>query len=154
MFRNVLIAAVAMIGLVTTTLAIGAERGTRDEAVAMVERAIAQFEAEGLEALVASVNAQDPRYLDRDLYVYINSQTGQSVAHAARPALVGAELWDVQDPDGLFFIREIAKFASKNQTGWVDYKNADPKTGSIKAKSAYVYALDANHTLGVGVYID
>ena len=101
---------------------------TREEAVAMVERAVEQYRDEGLDALIASINAQEPRYRDRDLYVFLNSQRGVSVAHSAEPTLIGADLWWAQDSDGLLILQEMANVAAKGEPAWVDYKWPDPNT--------------------------
>ena len=149
--------AIASIALVIALLpypSIASERGTREEAVAMVERAVEQYRDEGLDALIASINAQEPRYRDRDLYVFLNSQRGAVVAHSAEPTLVGADLWWAQDSDGLLLIQELADVAAKGEPAWVDYKWPDPNTKKIRQKSSYTVLLDQDHHLGVGVYID
>nr|WP_308917569.1 cache domain-containing protein [Jannaschia sp. LMIT008] len=130
------------------------ERGTRDEAVAMVDRALAQCRADGLDALIASVNAQDPRYVDRDLYVFVNTQKGISVGHAANPAVVGNSLWEAKDPDGLLLVQKIVADVASGSPVWVDYKWPDPITGRVRQKSSYCVLIDRDHHLGVGIYTD
>ena len=151
--RNV-IASIALIIALLPYSSVASERGTREEAVAMVERAVEQYRDEGLDALIASINAQEPRYRDRDLYVFLNSQRGAVVAHSAEPTLVGADLWWAQDSDGLLLIQELADVAAKGEPAWVDYKWPDPNTKKIRQKSSYTVLLDQDHHLGVGVYID
>lgn len=120
----------------------------------MVERAVEQYQKEGLDALIASINAQEPRYRALDLYVFLNSQKGVTVAHSAEPTLVGTDFWWVEDSSGLLLIQEIVRIAAKGEPAWVDYKWPDPNTKKIRQKSSYTVLLDPDHHLGVGIYTD
>ncbi len=148
------VATVAFLVILVPGLSSASDRGTREEATAMVGRAVDQYREEGLEALITSINAQEPAYRDRDLYVFMNTQRGVVIAHSAEPTLVGADLWWAQDSDGLLLIQELANVAAKGKPAWVDYKWPDPNSKKIRQKSSYTVLLDEDHHLGVGVYID
>jgi cytochrome c len=128
-----------------------AERGTREEAIAMVKKAIAQIKKEGLDKTVAAVNDPKGPYVDRDLYVMIYDMKGKNLAHGANPKMIGKDLYDIQDVDGVYFIRERLEIAKTKGTGWQDYKFVNPVTKNIEPKSLYIERAD-NVVVTSGVY--
>lgn len=139
MLMALLIAAGAAAGAAEET-----ERGTADEAVALVKKAIAFYKANGRDKLAAEINNRTPQFREKDLYLFMSPYAGGAViAHGANAKLVGKSLGDLRDVDGVNFVqkfREIA--ASKEGKGWVDYKWPNAKTGSMESKSTYVERVD------------
>ena len=125
------------------------EFGTRDEAVAMVKRVQDKFKKEGPEATFAAVTNKN--FNDRELYPFVYSLDGVSVAHGARPALVGKHLLKLKDPDGTLLIRLMIEIVNGSGSGWVDYKWPNPVTNLIEDKSSYVEKM-GEYFVGVGVY--
>jgi cytochrome c len=119
-----------------------ASRGTRDEAIAMVKKAIAQIKKDGLDKTVAAVNDPKGPYVDRDLYVMIYDMKGKNLAHGANAKMVGKDLYNIQDVDGVYFIRERLEIAKTKGSGWQDYKFTDPVTKAIAPKSLYIERAD------------
>ncbi len=140
------------VALATAALpATAAEFGTRAEAVAMVHRVQAMFKADGPAATFKAVDDQSVKALhDRDLYPFIYDLSGRCIAHGARPALIGKNLIDLKDPDGIYIIREIIAMAKGSGHGWVDYEWPNSLTNKIEEKSSYV-ELMGNYVVGVGV---
>src|ERR1035437_4006059 len=88
--------------------AAAAEFGTKDEAVAMVKRVQEKFQKDGTDATFKAVSDSSTKeFHDRDLYPFIYDLTGLNVAHGARPALIGKNLLDLKDQDGVYLIREM-----------------------------------------------
>jgi signal transduction histidine kinase len=128
------------------------EFGTKAEAVAMVKRVQEMFKKDG--AAVTFKAVSDPstkEFHDRDLYVFIYDMSGVSVAHGARPALIGKNLIDIKDQDGQYLIREMVEIAKGPGSGWVDYKWPNPQTNKIEDKSSYIEKM-GDYFVGVGVY--
>lgn len=119
-----------------------AERGTSEEAIAMVKKAVAQIKKDGLDKTVAAVNDSKGPYVDRDLYVMIYDMKGKNLAHGANPRMVGKDLYDIQDVDGVYFIRERLEIAKTKGKGWQDYKFVNPVTKNIEPKSLYIERAD------------
>jgi cytochrome c len=138
--------------LVTAALpATAYEFGTRAEAVAMVHRVQAMYQAEGTAATFKAVSDQSVKeFHDRDLYPFIYDLSGRNVAHGARPALIGKNLVDLKDQDGRYLIREIIAMAKGAGHGWVDYQWPNSLTNKIEAKSSYT-ELMGDYVVGVGV---
>src|SRR6516165_612165 len=114
------------------------QHGSKDEAVAMVQRVEDMFSEEGAAATFKAVSDPSTKaFHDRDLYPFIYDLSGVCVAHGARPALIGKNLIDIKDQDGNYLIREMIDLVS----GWVDYKWPTPQTNRIEDKSSYVEKL-------------
>ena len=128
------------------------EFGTKDEAVAMVNRVEAMFKKDGAEATFKAVSDKSvAEFHDRDLYPFIYDMTGTCVAHGARPALIGKNLIELKDQDGKYLIREIIDTANGSGTGWIDYKWPNPLNNKIEVKSSYVAKM-GDYVVGVGIY--
>jgi cytochrome c len=128
------------------------EAGSREEAVAMVERVQAAFKSEGPEATFAAVTGQDPRFKDRDLYPFIYDFAGLSIAHGANSKMVGKMWINTKDQDGNYLIQNMIKTAQGPGSGWVNFKWPHPISHKILDKSAFVQRLGDRYFVGVGVY--
>jgi len=141
----------ALLSLASPTAA--SEFGSREEAVAMVGRVQEMFKKEGAEATFKAVSDKSNKeFHDRDLYPFIYDMSGLCLAHGARPALIGKNLYDLKDQDGKYLIREFVTVAKGPGHGWVDYKWPNPITNKIEDKSSYVEKMGDNYWVGVGVY--
>src|SRR5215470_5426580 len=125
--------------------------GTRDEAVAMVQRIVEKFKKDGADATIQAINTKSKAFIDRDLYVYVLDMNGFNRANAAIPAVRGKNLYDMKDHDGKFLIREHVDLAKGPGRGWVDFKWLNPATKSIDDKSAYIERV-GDYIVGVGIY--
>ena len=143
-------------GCVSLSLAQGAmadERGTKDEAKAMVEAAVAHAKKVGPEqAFKDFTDKGNKDWHKKDLYVFAYTMDGVSVAHGANEKLVGKNLLELKDPNGKPLIRELRDTAAKGP-GWVDYEWPHPETKKNESKASYVHKF-ANFEgfVGVGVY--
>lgn len=138
---------------VTPFVAAAVENGTRDEAVAMVNRAVEVFNKNGVDGLVAAISDKDAgEFHDRDLYVFVYDLDGTVVGHGVKPQLVGKNLIGLKDQNGTALIQEMVNIARSSGEGWVDYIWPNPQTDALEPKSAWVVRIGDNHFLGVGVY--
>jgi cytochrome c len=119
-----------------------AERGSPDEAMAMVKKAVAFAKAKGKDKLLAEVSNPKGQFIDRDLYLSVYDFNGTVVAHGTNPKLIGKDVSTLADPDGKFFIKEIIAQAKANGKGRQDYKWPHPVTKEYQAKSAYFEVVD------------
>lgn len=131
--------------------ACAADRGSADEAVAMVRKAVAYIKENGKEKAFAEFNNPGGQFRDRDLYIFAEDLNGKMLAHGANPKLVGKVLIDLKDADGKFFVKSLIEVASGKNKGWVDYKWVNPATSAIEHKSSYVEKVD-DFLVGCGIY--
>ena len=132
--------------------AFAADKGSADEAVAMVKKAAAEIKANGKEkAFAAFADPNNKEFHDRDLYVFVYDLNGVSLAHGNNPKMVGKNLIDMKDLEGKPLIRQMVEVAKTKGSGWVDYKWPNPVTKSMESKSSYVEKVD-DMLVGSGIY--
>ena len=150
MKRMKLVAAIAVVVGISTP-AWSAEYATKDEAVAMVKKAVAFIGAQGAEKAYAEITKKGSQFTDRDLYVVVYGLDGKVLAHGANEKLVGKDLLDAQDVDGKYFVKERTELARKQADFWQDYKFVNPQTKKIEPKQMYCQRLAETAVCG-GVY--
>jgi cytochrome c len=143
------IAAVAIACLAGSTLALAAPV-TKDDAVAMVKKAVAAIKADGPEKAYADIN-KGGQFADGEIYVVVSNFDGVTVAHATNPKLLGKNMTEVQDVDGKYFSKNMTELARKETSFWYDYKFANPATKKIQVKDNYCEVLSSSRVCA-GVY--
>lgn len=143
------IAAVAIACLGGSTLALAAPV-TKDDAVAMVKKAVAAIKADGPEKAYAEIN-KGGQFADGEIYVVVSNFDGVTVAHATNPKLLGKNMTEVQDVDGKYFSKNMTELARKETSFWYDYKFANPATKKIQVKDNYCEVLSSSRVCA-GVY--
>jgi cytochrome c len=114
-----------------------------------VQEAVTYFEANGAEATIARVNDGES-FRDGELYVFMVSLDGASVANAADSSNLGSDARTLQDADGKFYGREILERATAEGV-WVHYKRINPATGRVQPKRSWVRKVDG-YVIGCGLY--
>jgi len=149
-FRNF---AAALIALSLNSAAFAADRGTADEAIAMVDKAVAYINANGKAKAFEEISNPKGRFVDRNLYVFVYDLKGTSLAigNGNASKMVGKNLVDMRDADGNYLIKKLINVASTKGKGWVDYKWPNPVNNSVESKSSYVQKLD-DMMIGCGIY--
>jgi len=149
LMRSLFIAAIALApGLVRADAA----HGTADEAKAMVERAVAMIKSAGADKAFAAIN--DPAskdFHDRDLYVFVRSMDGNTVAHGANKGMIGHTSLDLKDADGKLYNKEMIDLANSKGNGWVDYRWVNPVDKKIEQKSSFIEKV-GDYVVGAGFY--
>ncbi len=137
--------------LVIPIVAAAAEKGTKEEAVAMVKKAIEYAKANGNEKAFSEINNPKGQFVDRDLYVVVYDMNGKCLAHGANQKMVGRELIDNKDIDGKEFMKERIALMKANNTAWQEYKFMNPVTKQIEPKLMYLEK-HGELIFGCGVY--
>ena len=141
--------AIALVGLFGS--AWGAEFATKDEAVAMVKKAVAAIGKDGSDTAYAAFDKKDGGFTDRDLYVVVYSFDGKVLAHGANEKLIGKDMIDATDVDGKPYVKERVELAAKQADFWQDYKFVNPVTKKIEPKQMYCQRLDKT-AVCAGIY--
>ncbi len=109
-----------------------------DQAKAMVDEAVAFFNANGKEKALQEISNPKGRWVKGELYVFAYNSSGVVIAHPINPKLIGKNLIDVPDAAGKTFRRDIAELAKTKGTGWVDYKYKNPSTNKVEDKTTFL----------------
>ncbi len=152
MMRSVvtgLIGSLAAVAFLTSAPA--AEFATKDEAQAMVKKAVGFIRGEGVAKAYPAITDKKGQFTDRDLYVVVYGLDGKVLAHGANEKLVGKDMIDAQDVDGKYFVKERAEMARKQPSFWQDYKFVNPTNKKIEPKQMYCERVDET-AVCAGVY--
>lgn len=136
--------------LMLSSTAWAADKGTADEAMAMVKKAVAYVKANGKDKAFAEFSNQKGAFVDRDLYVMVYDMEGNNKAHGSNPKLIGKNLLEIKDADGVFIVKGLIDTAKKGG-GWFDYKWPNATTKAVEPKSTYVEKVE-DVLIGVGIY--
>jgi len=129
-----------------------ASHGTAEEARAMVERAVALVKQAGPDkAFAAFDDPANKEFHDRDLYVFVRSMDGNTVAHGANKGMIGHTSLDLKDADGKLYNKEMIELATSKGSGWVDYRWVNPVDKKIEPKSSFVEKI-GDYVVGAGFY--
>jgi signal transduction histidine kinase len=125
---------------------------TKDDATAMVKKAITFIKANGADKSYTEIDNKTGQFVDRDLYIVVYQLDGKVLAHGANEKLIGKDLIDAQDVDGKLYVKERVELAEKQPAGfWQDYKFVNPTTKKVEPKQMYCEKLDNTAVCG-GIY--
>jgi cytochrome c len=136
--------------LVAVTLSAGAlcaGGGTRDEAKAFAEKAVAHYKDVGPAAAFADF--MKPEWKDRDLYVVAIKNDGMMQANGGVPATVGRNNLGMRDVDGKLVTQ--AMLAVKD-AAWIEYKWKNPVSNEVENKATYTIRVGDDLIIGVGAF--
>ena len=144
--------AVIVAGALAFAGAAGAgESANKDEATAMVKKAVSFIKAEGAEKAYAEISNKKGQFIDRDLYVVVYQLDGKVLAHGANDKFIGKDMSEAQDVDGKLYVKERIEMANKQPSFWQDYKFVNPVTKKVEPKQMYCERVENTAVCG-GVY--
>lgn len=143
---------VAMVG---SGVAWAAYQVTEDEMVKFTEEAAAFTKKVGKEEALKEFNSKTGKFWrhDGELYVFAYTMEGVNLALPNNPALVGKNLIDLKDPDGLPLIRKLIEAAkSPKKKGRLTWRWANPASKKVDKKHGMVINM-GDWFLGSGYYV-
>ena len=149
--KRILAVLVAGCVLAVAGAAAAAEAGSKDEAVALVKKAIGFIQANGADKAYAEFSNPKGQFVDRDLYVVVYDMNGKCLAHGANVKMIGRDLMDNKDVDGKEFVKERVEMMKKQPSGWQDYKFRNPTSNQVEPKSMYIERVN-DVIVGCGIY--
>ena len=124
---------------------------TKDEAIAMVKKAVAAIKSEGPDKAYPEISTKGGQFTAGDLYVVVYQLDGKVLAHGSNQKFVGKDMIDAQDVDGKYYVKERVQLAAKQPSFWQDYKVVNPVSKNVEPKQMYCEKLD-NTAVCAGVY--
>ena len=147
LIRAMMLAMLA-IGFVATASA--ESRASLDEAKAMVKKARAHIREVGAEKAYAEISNPKGRFVDRELYIYVYDKSLNNLAHGGNQRLIGKNLNELRDTDGVYINRGLLEVAQKGG-GTFKFKFLNPATKTIEVKTGYA-EMEGEVMVGSGVY--
>lgn len=125
---------------------------TRDEAVALVRKAVALIGKVGKEQALQAFSDPHGEFVDRELYIVVIDFNGVSLANGNNRKMIGKQLLAIRDVDGRNFARESVELARSGGKGWLaPFRFVNPVTGALAPKAVYLERVDDYLVLS-GVY--
>ncbi len=148
MKKPITVLIVAVFLMVAAGVASAHEFGTREQAEAMLERAIAVLKADKERALDLFTSG-DGGFIDRDLYVFCGGPDGMLTAH---PYFMGINLKMFKDKTGMAVGEEVYASAKEGEVSEISYKWLQPGGGDEQVDKVSFYTKVADQVCGVGFY--
>ena len=133
------------------TAAMATEGSKREDAIAMVKKAVSFIKEQVPEKAYPEFTNKDAKFIDRDVYVVVYQLDGKVLAHGSNAKFVGKDLIDAQDVDGKLYVKERVEMAAKQPPFWQDYKFVNPVTKKVEPKQMYCEKVD-NTAVCAGIY--
>jgi hypothetical protein len=127
------------------------DRGTPDEAKAMLAKAVEHYKSVGRDQALADFNGKVAPFFDRDLYVVCLDASHVETANGGFPQYVGTSADLLQTVDGNPLGKAIWDAAASNPEGSVDYHWTNPVNGQTEPKTLFFENLGTD-VCGVGAY--
>ncbi len=88
-------------------------------------------------------------------YIFIVTYNGITILNDTQKDLVGKNLWDLTDPNGIKVIQEERKAAEITGGDFIEYSWEKPSTGKVSPKISYIIGIpDLEWMIGAGLYKD
>lgn len=149
MKRSLLALFFAVTALVTTGIRADEAAGTKDEAKALVEAAVAHIKQVGPDKAYQDFAADKTTWTKKDLYVFVMDANGDMKFHGANDKLANKNHMNIKDQNGKAFNQEMLAAAAANGETWEEYYWMNPVTKKVAPKSTYFKRIPGM-TLGVG----
>ncbi|MEO5660564.1 MAG: methyl-accepting chemotaxis protein [Polaromonas sp.] len=136
--------------LVQSVASFRLQQGSAEEAVELVDMAVAHRNQTSKEAFLRDLTNPAKKFHDRDMYVFALDPQGRYLAFGGNQAKVGTRVQDIAGIDGNQLLKSIIDQASV-EPGWVEYDITNPTTGKVQTKMSFVEQVD-DLFVGCGVY--
>ena len=152
--RRFVLAACTAVVCVCPGLALADERGSKEEASAMVDRAIEHVRKVGPEKAFADFSDKENKeWHVKDVYLFCYNAKNVNTCHGANEKLIGKDLSEMKTPDGQLLIKTMNELVAKKGSGWIEYDWPHPQTKKTEHKQAVVKKLPSGEGfLGAGIY--
>jgi cytochrome c len=132
------------------TVASGQERATLEQAKAMVKKARAYIQKVGPEKAYAEISNPKGQFVDREIYIYVYDKNLNNLAHGGNQRLIGKNLADLRDTDGVYLNKGLLDVAQKGG-GTFKFRFLNPANKKIEVKTGYA-EMEGDVMVGSGVY--
>lgn len=112
--------------------------GTKEEAKALVAKAIVYFRANGKERAFSEISNPGGIFVKGDLYIIVYDMNGVCVANGFNARLINKNMRDIEDSEGKLYVKNFIDITRAKGNGWLNYKFANASTYRIEKKTAYV----------------
>lgn len=142
--------------MLMANFACAAQKVTKAEVIANVEKAVAYWKKNGQAKAFAEFNNLEKGIFtskNKELYISVFDFTGKCLAHGTSPSLIGRDTSQVKDATGKLMVMEFINVAKTKGKGWVEYQWTNPNTKKIGDKLGYIMRFgNQNMLICCGMY--
>jgi len=149
MLRHLVRISLVALCLFATAALAPVRAATPEQAKAMADKAAALIASEGDKAF-KQIDDPNGAFKQGELYVVVLDMKGTVVANGITK-MIGMNMWDAKDPDGVPFTQNLIKLAKDSGSGWINYKFSNPATHKIQPKRAWIHKV-GDYVVLCGVY--
>jgi signal transduction histidine kinase len=125
---------------------------SRNNLTNFVEVAVKYAKDNGKDKALKAFNDKNGTFFKEGLYVFAYDFAGNTLALPIQPDLIGKNRIDIQDPNGIEFVRDSIALA-KSGSGFTYYIYPDPaRNMTLGLKLSYVTEVNDTWWLGAGIY--
>ncbi len=125
-------------------------QGSAEEAMALVERALAHIAEKGRAQALTDFHDPDGTFIDRDLYLFGVDRHGVYSINGRWPEIVGENVQNMPGIPAWFTERVWA--TAESGGGWLSYETLNPENQQMMTKESYVRDGGDGNVIGCGIY--
>lgn len=144
-------AAAAVFMFTASGSSLAAESPGAAEAKALLDRAVAYFDNNGVARAFCAFNDPKGEFHKGPLYVFAINMDGVYFAHSAASTLIGTSLRDTRDAAGQPIGNLVMEAAASEQSAPVEYMWLNYESNKVEKKHTFLKKLE-RFVLGVGYY--
>lgn len=153
MLRSILLSTLLLItAVIGLHMPAHAAKATKEEAIALVKKGVAHYKTHGPDKSWPLFSDPAGPYRDRELFLVVLDNTGTVMAHSVLKKMIGANLMQFKDINGVFMVKDMFAKAKKDGHGWsVEYLFLNPDTCKMEPKVSY-FEKAGDYLFFCGVY--
>lgn len=130
-----------------------AELCSKEEAVALVDKALKHIEQVGLTQALEDFKKPDNPFQYRELYVFVYDYQGHNLANSTLLNPPSDELLNYRSPDGKYVIQQMIEMTKSSGGGAFEYDMLNPHTHETQSKISYFKKIpNFDGFIGCGYY--
>lgn len=137
--------------LISWTSSVQADAPDRKIALWIANQVVNYIHEVGISGLQQEMFGENQAFRYRDIYAFVLDEEANMIAHGANKALVGRNMYNIRNSDGVFVFQLLQGQLVNQADNWVSYRWANPINNKIQEKDVYIKKVKGYY-VGVGIY--
>jgi cytochrome c len=113
-----------------------------DAAKILVSKAVSYYKMHGKEKSLAEFSNPKGLYREDEIYIFVMTLDGIVIAHGTDDKLIGRDLIEISDDNGIRYFQEVVEIANSVGSGVMEYWWINPSTKHREPKILYFERVD------------
>lgn len=137
--------------LIFWTSSVRADAPDRKIALWIANQVVNYIHEIGISGLQQEMFGENQAFRYRDIYAFVLDEEANMIAHGANKALVGRNMYNIRNSDGVFVFQHMQNQLGSYPDKWVSYRWANPINNKIQEKDVYIKKVKGFY-VAVGIY--